>query len=206
MDIERETVDLVKREFLAVLLAGFGNELLPLTSNYGDEPCPKALLPVANRPMIDYTLSWIEQSGIHDLQTYDESQDASVGTCTILRHFSNRITEDFVLVPCDFIPPPSLPLSTLLNKFRTDAISDGSIATTCWFEDYKPEKGAFPDEWGPHPQPFPIVWDEATGTLLHVDTHDDQDRNVEEIELRIALLSRSVDPFLLTLFLTWLLI
>ncbi|KAG6862206.1 hypothetical protein C0995_002136 [Termitomyces sp. Mi166 len=211
MDIERESVDLVKREFFAVLLAGFGNELLPLTSNYGDEPCPKALLPVANRPMIDYTLSWIEQSGIHavssstlriDLQTYDESQDTSAGTCTILRHFSNRITEDFVLVPCDFVPPPSLPLSALLNKFRTDAVSDGSIATTCWFADYKPEKGAFPDEWGPHPQPSPIVWDETTGTLLHINTPDDQDRNAEEIELRMALLSRSVDPFLSTPFST----
>ncbi|KAF5385870.1 hypothetical protein D9615_002456 [Tricholomella constricta] len=213
MDIERESTDLVKREFLAVLLAGFGNELLPLTSDHGDEPCPKSLLPVANKPMIDYTLTWLEQAGIKvhrpaiyhhihsgaslslsslriDLQTFDESQDTSVGTCTLLRHFSSRITEDFVLVPCDFIPSPSLPLSILLNKFRADAISDGSIATTCWFADHKPEKGAFPEEWGPHPQPSPIVWDEASGTLLHIDTPDDQDRNGEEIELRMALLSR----------------
>ncbi|GLB37163.1 putative nucleotidyl transferase [Lyophyllum shimeji] len=221
MDIERDSVHLAKREFLAVLLAGFGNELLPLTSDYGDEPCPKALLPVANKPMIDYTLTWLEQAGIKDvllicpsihrpaiyhhihsgasvslsslridLQTYDESQDSSAGTCTLLRHFSSRITEDFVLVPCDFIPPPSLPLTVLLNKFRADAISDGSIATTCWFADYKPEKGAFPEEWGPHPQPFPIVWDEDSGTLLHIDTPDDQDKNAEEIELRMALLSR----------------
>ncbi|KAG6844345.1 hypothetical protein H0H87_007621 [Tephrocybe sp. NHM501043] len=204
MDIERESVDLVKREFLAVLLAGFGNELVPLTSDSGDEPCPKALLPVANKPMIDYTLEWIEQTGIHagpssslriDLQTYDEHQDDSVGTSTLLRHFSSRITEDFVLVPCDFIPPPSLPLSSLLNKFRTDAMSDGSIVTACWFAAHKPEKGAFPDEWGPNLQPYPIVWDDASGTLLHIDTPDDQDRNSEELELRMALLSRSVRPF-----------
>lgn len=38
--------------------------LIPLTSDHGDEPCPKALLPVANRPMIDFPLTWIEQSGI----------------------------------------------------------------------------------------------------------------------------------------------
>lgn len=38
--------------------------LLPLTGDHGDEPCPKALLPIANRPMIEYVLSWIEQSGI----------------------------------------------------------------------------------------------------------------------------------------------
>lgn len=97
-----------------------------------------------------------------------------------------------MLVPCDFIPPPSLPLSILLNKFRADAISDGSIATTCWFTGHKPEKGAFPDEWGPLPQPVPIVWDEPSGTLLHIDTPDDQDKNGEDIELRMALLARSV--------------
>ncbi|KAF9461333.1 UDP-3-O-glucosamine N-acyltransferase [Collybia nuda] len=221
MDLERVTSESVTREFLAVLLAGFGNELLPLTSDHGDEPCPKALLPVANKPMIDYILLWLEQAGIKDvllicptihrpaiyhhihsdtsvspsllridLQTYDETPDTNVGTCTLLRHFSNRIPEDFVLVPCDFIAPPSLPLSTLLNRFRADAISDGSIATTCWIGAYAPEKGAFPDEWGPLPKPMPIVWDEFTETLLHVDTTDDQDRNAEELELRVSMLTR----------------
>jgi dTDP-glucose pyrophosphorylase len=38
--------------------------LHPLTSDHGDEPCPKALLPVANKPMIDFPLTWLEQSGI----------------------------------------------------------------------------------------------------------------------------------------------
>jgi hypothetical protein len=43
--------------------------LLPLTSDHGEEPCPKALLSVANKPMIDYTLSWVEQSGIKGITT-----------------------------------------------------------------------------------------------------------------------------------------
>ncbi|KAG6820990.1 hypothetical protein H0H93_008619 [Arthromyces matolae] len=98
--------------------------------------------------------------------------------------------EDFVLLPCDFMPPPSMPLSVLLNKFRTDVISDGSIATTCWFADHKPEKGAFPDEWFTNSQASPIIWDEVSGTLLHIDTPDDYDQNAEELELRMALLSR----------------
>lgn len=38
--------------------------LLPLTGEHGDEPCPKALLPISNKPMLDYPLSWVEQSGI----------------------------------------------------------------------------------------------------------------------------------------------
>ncbi|TFK44620.1 UDP-3-O-glucosamine N-acyltransferase [Crucibulum laeve] len=219
MDLDTVKSDLVTREFLAVVLAGFGNELLPLTNDHGDEPCPKALLPVANKPMIEYTLIWLEQSGIKDvllicpsmhrpaiyhhihsdvttsalridLQTYDESQDSGVGTCTLLRQFAPRITGDFVLVPCDFVPPPSLPLSVLLNKFRVDSVSDGALATTCWYESHKPEKNASPEEWGPIASPTLIIWDDLSGTLLHIDTPDDVDRNVDEVELRMSMLSQ----------------
>ena len=37
---------------------------MPLTSNHVDEPCPKALLPIANKPMLDYPLAWLEKSGV----------------------------------------------------------------------------------------------------------------------------------------------
>ncbi|CAK5265341.1 unnamed protein product [Mycena citricolor] len=57
-------IELVPPEFLGVLLAGFGNELTPLTSDHGDEACPKALLPLANIPIVDYTLSWLDQAGV----------------------------------------------------------------------------------------------------------------------------------------------
>ncbi|KIJ61356.1 hypothetical protein HYDPIDRAFT_31440 [Hydnomerulius pinastri MD-312] len=221
MDFNVAPVQAVTREFLAVILAGFGNELVPLTGDLGDVPCAKALLPISNKPMVDYALSWVEQSGIKDvllicpsshrpsishyihsessasssslhidIQTFDESQELSVGTCSILRHVSGRIKDDFVLLPCDFIPPPSLPLSRLLNKFRTETASDGAIVTACWFEAQKSEKSAAPDEWGSHSQSTPIVWDDSTGTLLYVDTLDSADRNAEELELRMSLLSR----------------
>ncbi|KAL1751673.1 nucleotide-diphospho-sugar transferase [Schizophyllum commune] len=215
---------LVSREFLAVILCGFGNELTPLTSNNGDESCPKALLPVANKAILDYVLAWIEQARIQDVlvicptahrtaishhidsdisssstglridvQTFDESQDNSIGTGTVLRHFAGRIQSDFILLPCDFIPPPSLPLSTLLAKFRTEALADGAIATTCWFAGTKKnekDKSTTPEEWGPFPEPTVIVWDETTGTLLHVDTPDAIDENADEMEVRMALLDR----------------
>ncbi|KAJ7132871.1 UDP-3-O-glucosamine N-acyltransferase [Mycena crocata] len=215
MDIQLE---LVPPEFLAVLLAGFGNELSPLTSDHGDEPCLKALLPLANTPILDYPLAWLEKSGIKDvllicpaihrpaishhihshtypslhvdIQAYEETADTGVGTCTLLRHFSSRIPRDFVLLPCDFIPPPSLPLSALLNKFRTDTVSDGLIATTCWFYPSKPEKNTSPDEWGHVAPAVSIVWDKPSATLLYVDTPDDLDRNSEEVELRMSMLSR----------------
>ncbi|KAG7441644.1 UDP-3-O-glucosamine N-acyltransferase [Guyanagaster necrorhizus] len=217
MDLDVSISPLVTREFTAVVLAGFGAELIPLTSDYGDEPCPKALLPVANKPMIDYVFAWLELSGIKDvvlicptvhrhaisnhihsetsvslridLQTYDEIMDASVGTCSLLRHFAHRIQTDFVVLPCDFLPPPSLSLNTILNKFRSDRISDGAIATTCWFTSNEMEKANEPDDWSPAFPPVAVVWDDKSGTLLHVDTADDRDMNGEELQLRMSLLT-----------------
>ncbi|CAA7259299.1 unnamed protein product [Cyclocybe aegerita] len=219
MDLDNVKQDRGSREFLAVLFAGFGNELVPLTSDYGDEPCPKSLLPIANKPLLEYVFGWLEQSGIKDvllicpsrhrfsiyhhihsdvsssslridLQTYDESQGSNIGTCALLRQFSNRITEDFVIVPCDFIPPAILPLSLLLNKFRVDALSEAALATTCWYRSQISEKGTVLEDWGPPPMAFPIVWDPSTGSLLHIDTPDDMDSNSEELELRMELLKR----------------
>lgn len=97
-----------------------------------------------------------------------------------------------MIVPCDIIPSPSVPLSALLNKFRVDSLADDSLATSFWFTSSTPEKGSFIEEWGPPPVPFPIVWEPTTGTLLHVDTPDDADRNSEEIELKMSMLTRYV--------------
>ncbi|KAG1828952.1 UDP-3-O-glucosamine N-acyltransferase [Suillus variegatus] len=193
MNFDVTPVEVVTREFVAVILAGFGNELLPLTGEHGDEPCPKALLPISNKAMLDYPLSWVEQSGIKDvllicpsshrsaishyihsqsssasfssvhidLQTFDESQELSAGTCS------------------------------LLNKFRTDTMSDGSIVTSCWYE-HKSDKQATQDEWGwgSPAKPTPIVWDHLSGTLLYVDSPYETDKNRHELELRMTLLSR----------------
>ncbi|EAU91280.1 hypothetical protein CC1G_11538 [Coprinopsis cinerea okayama7 len=219
MDIHNVDSKFQKREFLAVLIAGFGNELLPLTSDHGDEPYPKALLPVANKPLLEYILSWLEQAGIKDvllicpaihrpalyhhihsdvsspslridLQTYEETQESPAGTCELLRHFSNRITEDFVLVPCDFLAPPSLPLSQLLNTFRVESTSDNNLLTTCWYPVHVPDKTVLSDEWGPAPSPPAIVVDPATGSLLHIDTPDDRDRNNEDFQFSMGMISR----------------
>jgi len=122
-----------------------------------------------------------------DLQTFDE--DTNDGTCALLRHFSSRISEDFVIVPCDFIPPSSLPLSLVLNKFRVEAPSEHPLVTTCWYASQPPDRASLVEEWGPLSATFPIVWDALTETLLHIDTPDDQDKNPDEIELRSSMLS-----------------
>ena len=127
-----------------------------------------------------------------DLQTFDESEEFSPGTCAILRHFSSRIQKDFILLPCDLVPPESLPLTTLLTKFRIESNVDGSIMTSCWFEGSRPDKSTVPEEWGSSNSITPIIWEDHLGTLLHVDTLDDADRNSEELEIRMALLSKYV--------------
>ena len=124
-----------------------------------------------------------------DLQTYGDSQDSSFGTGSILRTFAHRIDRDFVVLPCDFIPPPSLQLSNVLNKFRMESASDGSILTSTWYEVHQqPDKHAG-DEWGPHTPLTPIVWDEKSGSLLQVEIPDSSTRNEDEIELKMSLLS-----------------
>lgn len=42
-----------------ILAAGMGSRLKPLTDN-----CPKCLMPLANRPLIDWVLSWLKEHGV----------------------------------------------------------------------------------------------------------------------------------------------
>jgi translation initiation factor eIF-2B subunit gamma len=226
----------------SISLIGEQHRLTPLTKNHGDEPCPKALLPIGNQPMLYYPLSWLEASGIKgkpafasspvasieynldvllicpavqrgavthyirsdastaafpslriDLQVNGDMQDLKMGTCAVLRNFAHKIKQDFIIVPCDFVPSPSLPLARVLDKFRTEVASDGSIATACFFEWIKPEKGGSTEEWNSLPTPMPIVWDESSGTLLQIDTPDDVDRDEAQLELSMGLLSRYIE-------------
>ena len=152
---------------------------------------PDVLLicPTRHRPSIYHHIhSSVSPSSLSiDLQTFDE--DANDGTCALLRHFSSRISEDFVIVPCDFIPLSSLPLSLVLNKFRVEAPFRTLLVTTCWYASQPQDKASLVEEWGPPSATFPVVWDPLTETLLHIDTPDDQDKNPDEIELRTSMLS-----------------
>ena len=109
----------------------------------------------------------------------------------MLAHFASRITSDFVLLPCDFLPPPSLRLEAVLDKFRVEANTDGSIATALFFEQrpQESEKGKNVEEaWATPVAPMPVVYDAKSGTLLHVDTLDDQDRDGDELAVRMCTL------------------
>ncbi|KAG4095298.1 nucleotide-diphospho-sugar transferase [Neocallimastix lanati (nom. inval.)] len=51
-------------EFQAVILAGYGNRMYPLTE---ENSLPKALLPIANKPLLYYQLKWLVKAGIQDV-------------------------------------------------------------------------------------------------------------------------------------------
>jgi translation initiation factor eIF-2B subunit gamma len=155
------------------------------------------ICPTAHRSSISHHIhsdtSSSSYPSLHvDVQTYDESPDDPVGTCAILKHFSNRIQRDFIILPCDFIPPEDLSLSSLLNKYRVESNLDGAIVTCCWLKAHGADKDTVPEEWGQIGSSVPIIWDKNSGTLLYIDTPDDRDRNPDELEIRMSLLSRFV--------------
>jgi translation initiation factor eIF-2B subunit gamma len=69
---------------------------------------------------------------------------------------------------------------------------DGAIVTSCWLKARSADQGSVPEEWGRIGSSVPIIWDKKSGTLLYIDTPDDRDRNPDELEIRMSLLSRSV--------------
>ncbi|KAI8367645.1 nucleotide-diphospho-sugar transferase [Radiomyces spectabilis] len=119
-------------EFQAVVLAGYGSSNRYLESLYPvaeDDNVPKALLPVGNKPIISYTLDWLEKAGVHDAivliqasgnapqklsaylaRGYTGNLHCTVvsvpedsGTADALRSVSDKIDKDFIVVPCDLL-------------------------------------------------------------------------------------------------------
>ena len=118
-----------------MVLAGPGEGLFPLVNTLptagGEEPgLAKAALPVLNRPMVDFVLDWVADSGLSDvlllaaegqraclaaatrtrkpalavrLECIPDSDAAGLGTADTLRWAIQRglITTAFVLLPCD---------------------------------------------------------------------------------------------------------
>lgn len=52
----------LRPEFQAVILCGPGSRLYPISNN---DILPKPLIPIAGKPLISYTLSWLEKESIY---------------------------------------------------------------------------------------------------------------------------------------------
>ncbi|KAG8700546.1 hypothetical protein FRC09_005893 [Ceratobasidium sp. 395] len=188
------------REFQAVILAGHGANLQPLTNEVGGQTASKALLPVGNRPMISHVLHWIEDyvlvvcpsahkpeisHHLHrseysnmqlDLVSVDEDDLALTGTAQVLREIEGLLKAYVIVLPCDFLPPPSFSLTTLLNAFREDV--DEPVAGVLLYERPVPSDGK---DKGPR---LTVGINEATRTLLYVDGDDDGE---DELEIHMGL-------------------
>ncbi|EEB06616.2 translation initiation factor eIF2B gamma subunit [Schizosaccharomyces japonicus yFS275] len=130
----------IPTEFQAVVFAGYGNSLYPLT---GDDVLPKALLPIGNKPMLHYPLQWLEVAGFSSviLVCMEEAQahinawlrsgyeghlrihveapscaNDSLGTADVLRSIAHLIKTDFLCLSCDSIT--DVPPYQLLDSYR----------------------------------------------------------------------------------------
>ncbi|KAJ1800259.1 Translation initiation factor eIF-2B subunit gamma [Coemansia sp. RSA 2399] len=142
-------------EFKAIVLALPDDSMFPLTER---QSMPKALLPVANKPMLWYVLQWLEQGGILDIkvvttreaesdilnyiEVYKGISNVTVkcvneahGTADALRQLAPQIKSDVIVVPCDLII--DVPTTQFLDIFR---MRRPAIATM-FFETMKSEGG-----------------------------------------------------------------
>lgn len=59
----------------AFIFCGKGFKLSPFSHTRGDNGVPKAILPIANRPMIEYVLDWCDQANFNEINIVVDSVD-----------------------------------------------------------------------------------------------------------------------------------
>ncbi|CAN6671383.1 translation initiation factor eIF2B subunit gamma [Trichomonascus vanleenenianus] len=143
-------------EFQAIVLCGEGRRMAPFSAVRASG-MPKGLLPVVNRPLVSFALDWCRDGGfgritvvtpnsfLGQMRTYIEEvflreypgmridvvgTDArETGEIVGQLATTNKITSDFVVLPCDFIS--EAPASTLIDIHRK--ASDGSVLVTGFY-------------------------------------------------------------------------
>ncbi|KAK9486619.1 nucleotide-diphospho-sugar transferase [Lipomyces starkeyi] len=140
-------------EFQAIILCGPGKGLEPLVSPL----LPKALLPIANKPMLYYALEWCQRAGLSSVVVvcssgaeqpiskyitlgYNSTQTSKsmkvevvahdVETGSIVKALKDKIKLDFILLPCDFIT--DLPPQTVVDIHRNQPLK--TIGTGIWYK------------------------------------------------------------------------
>ncbi|KAJ2378980.1 Translation initiation factor eIF-2B subunit gamma, partial [Coemansia sp. RSA 2603] len=128
--------DAQEPELKAIVLTVPDNDMYPLTER---ENMTKALLPIANKPMLWYILQWLEQGGVLDIkivstrdsepeianyiEVYKGMSNITVkglsdvsGTADALRQVAPQIKGDVIVVPCDLLI--DVPAMHFLDLFR----------------------------------------------------------------------------------------
>ncbi|KAK3808739.1 MAG: nucleotide-diphospho-sugar transferase [Benniella sp.] len=189
-------------EFQAIIMAGYGNGLYPLTE---ESNMPKALLPVGNQPMISYQLAWLEDSGVTDVivvsltsgskklghyldRVYEgplhitmEVVDDNTGTASAIALIKDKIKTDFIVISCDLMT--SLIPHQLLDMHR----SEDPTVTALFFEPTKSEGGPSGSSKVKDVTQF-VGIDASNSQLVYLNNSDDMDS--DEFSLRISLLAK----------------
>ncbi|KAG8857052.1 hypothetical protein FRB96_005982 [Tulasnella sp. 330] len=156
--------------------------------------------------MLSYPLAWLEAAGVTEVVivcpfshrslishfVHSESHgsfpslsvkietledDESMGTADVLREFADSFQADLIVLPCDFIPPPELSLSTLLDAYRMD--TEESMLAALLYERGEVVKDG--------PPLFVAGLNEKKKILLHVPTEEPD----EDLQLRMSLMWKS---------------
>ncbi|BEI85373.1 hypothetical protein CcaverHIS002_0507740 [Cutaneotrichosporon cavernicola] len=116
------------------------------------------------------------------VKTYDEGEgndedfDDRSGTARILKRFRALIKTDFVLLPCDISFPPSLTLSSILDRHRA---TPDAVLTSVLYE--------APESVRESEEKMIVAMDKGTNELLQISPVDDLENN--DLEMRMALIS-----------------
>ncbi|KAJ1939889.1 Translation initiation factor eIF-2B subunit gamma [Kickxella alabastrina] len=185
-------------EFKAVVLTMSDNDMYPLTERNN---MTKALLPIANKPMLWYILQWLEQGGILDIKivtTRESEADISnyievykgmsnitvkglsevSGSADALRQLAPQIKGDVIVVPCDLLI--DVPAVHFLDLFR---IRRPAMATM-FYEVMRSEGGGGSSKAR---VPLPVVGiDQPTSRLVLLEDVESD----EELQLPMSLIRR----------------
>ncbi|GJJ78209.1 translation initiation factor eIF-2B subunit gamma [Entomortierella parvispora] len=189
-------------EFQAIIMAGYGNGLYPLTE---ENNMPKALLPIVNQPMISYQLSWLESSGVHDVivvslksgsdklghylkKVYEgplrisiEIVDDNTGTADALASIKDKIKTDFLVISCDLMT------DLIPHQFLDMHRSEDPTVTALFFEPSKGEGGPSGSSKVKDVTQY-IGVDASNSQLVYLNNADSMAE--DEFSLRISLLNK----------------
>ncbi|KAF8929587.1 nucleotide-diphospho-sugar transferase [Dissophora ornata] len=189
-------------EFQAIIMAGYGNGLYPLTE---ENNMPKALLPVVNQPMISYQLAWLEDSGVSDVivvslnsgskklghyldRVYEgqlhinlEVVDDNTGTADALALIKDKIQTDFIVISCDLLT------SLIPHQFLDVHRSEDPTVTALFFEPNKGEGGPCGSSKVKEVTQY-VGIDASNSQLVYLNNSDAMDS--DEFSLRTSLLAK----------------
>lgn len=103
-------------EFHAVIFCGKGARLDPF-SNVRDTGITKALLPIGNKPMIEYVLEWCDRAPFSQISVATHSEDLQAITEAVDQYSKKRGKEIVEISPINFIKFDGDNTGEALNQF-----------------------------------------------------------------------------------------